>query len=163
MVHAAAMHSVSKETVVAGTYTGAAVNTGSEVVYSVSPCDLSTGSKLAQYRRRISASGRGELVERNEVNLRFTRSLNDKFSAGLGARAYETQSLGSIANDTNYVQLHAQLLWQMTDAFSLRANYRHTVIDRAVNGESADSNRLTLWFTYRPNARSQITFQPGRN
>ena len=118
---------------------------------------------LAQYRRRISASGRGELVERNEVNLRFTRALNDKFSAGLGARAYETQSLGSIANDTNYVQLHAQLLWQMTDAFSLRANYRHTVIDRAVNGESADSNRLTLWFTYRPNARSQITFQPGRN
>ncbi len=118
---------------------------------------------LAQYRRRISASGRGELVERNEVNLRFTRSLNDRFSAGLGARAYETKSLGQGNNDTNYVQLHAQLLWQISSAFSLRANYRYTVLDRSTNGESANSNRFTLWFSYQPYSRSEITFQPRRN
>lgn len=118
---------------------------------------------LLQYRQRVSASGRGQLVERNEVNLRFTRALNDKFSAGLGARAYQTTALGNIDNETNYVQLHAQLLWQISNAFSMRANYRHTVIDRAINGESANSNRFTLWFTYRPNSRSRITFQPQRN
>ena len=119
-----------------------------------------TTQLLLQYRQRISASGRGQLAERNEVNLRFTRALNDKFSAGLGARAYQMTSLGNASNETNYVQLHAQLLWQISTAFSIRANYRYTVIDRAIAGESANSNRFTLWFTYRPKSQSHITFQP---
>ena len=122
-----------------------------------------TTQLLLQYRQRISASGRGQLAERNEVNLRFTRALNDKFSAGLGARAYQTTAFGNADIQTNYVQLHAQLLWQISTAFSMRANYRHTVIDREINGESANSNRFTLWFTYRPNSQPNITFQPQRN
>jgi|GEM_PF-1432080 len=122
-----------------------------------------TTQLLLQYRQRVSASGRGQLVERNEVNLRFTRALNDKFSSGLGARVYQVTSLGNASNETNYVQLHAQLLWQISTAFSMRANYRYTVIDRAITGESANSNRFTLWFTYQPNSRSRTTLQPQRN
>ena len=115
---------------------------------------------LAQIRRQISASGTGLLSVRNEFNLRFTRDLTEKFAAGLGARAYETQTLSTGDTIRNYVQLHAQILWRFSSAFSVQANYRHTVIDRAIIGESANSNRFTLWFSYQPNAKSEIALRP---
>jgi hypothetical protein len=122
-----------------------------------------TTQLLAQYRQRISASGRGFLVKRNEVNLRFMRDLNDRFSAGLGARAYQTDTLADVTLETNYVQLHGQLLWQLSNAFSIRANYRYTVLERSRDGEGANSNRFTLWFTYQPNSRSRLSFQEQGN
>ena len=115
---------------------------------------------LAQYRRTVSASGRGALTVRDEINLRFVRDLNDRFAAGLGARAYQSTRLGIIENETDYVQLHAQLLWRLSKAFSLQANYRYTVIDRSIIGESANANRFTLWFSYQPNSQSGIRLQP---
>lgn len=119
---------------------------------------------LAQYRRRVSASGRGRLVVRNEVNLRFTRDLNDKLAAGIGARAFRTESLtgnsNSSSNNTDYVQLNVQLLWRLSQTFSIQANYRYTVIDRSIVGESANSNRFTLWLSYQPNSRRKIRLTP---
>ena len=108
--------------------------------------------------RVISASGRGALATRNEVNLRFVRDLNDIFSAGIGARAYESTRLAVVESETRFVQLNAQLIWRFSEAFSMQANYRHTVIDRSVAGESANSNRVTIWFNYEPNSRSNILF-----
>ena len=113
---------------------------------------------LAQYRRRVAASGRGSLSVRDEVNLRFTRDLTENFAAGIGARAYESTRLGLVENETRFVQLNAQVLWRLSSAFAVQANYRHTVIDRSTNGESANSNRVTLWFSYQPNSQSRISF-----
>jgi len=115
---------------------------------------------LAQFRRLISASGTGFLSLRNEFNLRFTRDLTEKFSAGLGARAYETQTLSTSDDLRNYVQLHAQVLWRFSNAFSMQANYRHTVLDRAIIGESASSNRFTVWFSYHPNSGTPVQISP---
>lgn len=113
---------------------------------------------LAQYRRRIAASGRGALSARDEFNLRFTRDLTDKFSAGIGARAYESTRLGLVGNESKFVQLNAQVLWRLSSAFAVQANYRYTVLDRSTIGESANSNRFTVWFSYQPNSQSGISF-----
>ena len=112
---------------------------------------LETISLLAQYRQRVAPSGRGDLTKRDEFNLRFTRDLNDRFSAGLGVRAYQTNSVDGQVNEQDYVQLRGQVIWRLTQAFSMQADYRYTVLNRAVLGEGANSNRISVWFTYQPN------------
>jgi len=112
--------------------------------------NLETIRLLAQYRQRVSPSGRGQLSTRDEFNLRFSRTLNDRFRAGLGARAYSVTSVDNQANKQDYVQLRGELIWRLTQTISMEANYRHTVLNRESLGEGADSNRITLWFTYQP-------------
>ncbi len=114
---------------------------------------LETIQLLAQYRQTVNASGNGELTKRDEMNLRFTRELSERISAGLGLRAYSNSTISGILNfqDQDYLQLRGQFLWRISRTFSMQADYRHTVIDRAILGEGADSNRFTLWFSYQPN------------
>jgi hypothetical protein len=119
-----------------------------------------TTNLLLQYRRRISGSGQGSLSKRDEVNLRFTRQLNDVLASGLGARAYQSESIGPANIATDYVQLHAQLLWQLSRAFSLTADYRYTVLQRSLDGEGANSNRFTIWLSYQPNSQGRIQLRP---
>jgi hypothetical protein len=113
---------------------------------------LQTITLLAQYRRTINASGRGSVSVRDSINLNFTRRLNERISAGLGVRAYQDSGVssdaGSAGND--YLQLRAQVTWNMTRTWSLEGNYRYTFLDRSVLGESANSNAVTVWLTYRP-------------
>ncbi len=113
--------------------------------------NLETIRFLAQYRRRVSGSGRGTLNERDEINLRFSRDLNDRVTVGLGARAYSLSSIGSGSNEQDYVQIRGQAVWRITRTFSMQADYRHTVIDRGTLLGAADSNRFTLWLSYQPN------------
>ena len=114
---------------------------------------LETIRLLAQYRQRVAASGRGGLRRRDEINLRLTRDLNQKISAGLGVRAYAIDSLENDDNEQNYVQLRGQFVWRITPAFSFQTDYRFTLIDRETLGESANSNQVTVWLSYQPNAR----------
>jgi len=116
---------------------------------------LETIRLLAQYRQRVAPSGRGELITRNEFNLRFTRDLNDRFTAGLGVRAYTVDSVDGITNEQDYVQLRGQLIWRLTETFYIQTDYRHTVLNREFFGEGADSDRVTMWFTYQPNSRGR--------
>ena len=114
---------------------------------------LKTTSLLAQYRRSISASGSGILGARDSINLNFTRELSDKISAGLGARIYTTNAIDEtfgILDERNYVQLRAQFTWYLSTTFSLQTDYRYTFLDRETQGESANSNQVTVWLNYRP-------------
>jgi hypothetical protein len=113
--------------------------------------NLETIRFLAVYRKRVNASGRGALTARDELNLRFTRDLNDRVTVGLGARAYSTDTISGAANTQSYVQLRGQVGWTFSPSFSLQADYRHTVIDRGGIEGAADSNRVTIWLSYRPN------------
>ena len=111
---------------------------------------LETIRLLAQYRQRVAPSGRG-LSKRDEFNLRFSRDLNDRFTAGLGVRAYKISPVEGNVSGQDYIQLRGQLIWRLSQAFSLQTDFRHTVINRAILGEGADSNRITMWLTYQPN------------
>jgi hypothetical protein len=113
---------------------------------------LQTITLLAQYRRSISGGGSGTLYARDAINLNFTRRLNERISAGLGVRAYQTTALENTVNfdERDYLQLRAQVTWNMTQTWSLEANYRYTFSDRELLGESASSNNVTVWLTYRP-------------
>ena len=112
---------------------------------------LKTIRLFAQYRKRVNASGRGSLTSRDELNLRFSRDLNDRVTVGLGARAYKTETVSGIVNTQDFVQIRGQVVWRMSRAFSMQADYRHTVIDRGLIDGAADSNRFTLWLSYQPN------------
>ena len=124
---------------------------------------LKTIRLLAQYRKRVSASGRGNLTSRDELNLRFSRDLNDRVTVGLGARAYKTEPVSGTFNTQDFVQIRGQVVWRFSSAFSMQADYRHTVLDRGLIDGAADSNRVTLWLSYQPNPvgrddRLQIRF-----
>lgn len=112
---------------------------------------LETIRFLAGYRKRINASGRGVLTSRDEINLRFTRDLSDRVTVGLGARAYSTDTISGIANTQDYVQIRGQVIWRLSRSFSMQADYRHIVINRERLDGAADSNRFTVWFSWRPN------------
>lgn len=112
---------------------------------------LETINLLAQYWRRVNASGRGVLTARDELYLRFSRRLNDRVSVGLGTRAYTTEAISGSARSEDYVQIRGQVVWRLSRSFSMQADYRHTVFDRDVADGAADSNRFTLWLSWQPN------------
>jgi hypothetical protein len=117
--------------------------------------NLETISMFAQYRRAVSASGVGQVSVRDQISINFSRRLNEKISAGLGVRAYQTRNIGQVTspfNEREYVQLRSSFTWFLSPAFSLQADYRYTVIDRgpALDGR-ANSNRINLWFVYEGN------------
>jgi hypothetical protein len=113
-----------------------------------------TVNVLAQYRRSVSASGSGKLSTRDSLNLNLSRRLNERVTAGLGVRAYQTNSLidGVTDEGRNYVQLRAQFVWNFTSSFASEVNYRYTFQKRDALEESANSNQVTIWFVYRPNS-----------
>lgn len=112
---------------------------------------LETINFLAQYWKRVNASGRGTLTGRDELYLRFSRELNDRVSVGLGARAYTTETISGFANSQDFVQIRGQVVWRLSRTFSMQADYRHTVYDRDLAEGAADSNRFTLWLSWQPN------------
>lgn len=115
---------------------------------------LETIRLLAQYRRSINASGAGRTSSRDQFNVNFTRRLNEKVSAGLGIRAYQSVGIGnSFAIDNrDYAQLRTNFIWHFSTTFQIEADYRYTILDRGNTlGERANSNRISLWFVYLPN------------
>jgi hypothetical protein len=121
--------------------------------------NLETIRLFAQYRRSVNGGGAGTVSVRDSLNLNFRRRLNERISAGLGVRAYKTKGVsGTFSNeDRDYVQLQSTLAWYLTKSFVIEADYRYTVIDRSeVLEGSANSNRVTLWFTYQPKTTPKI-------
>jgi hypothetical protein len=121
--------------------------------------NLETIRMFAQYQRTISATGVGNLSVRDSVSMNFRRRLNEKISAGLGVRAYQSRGLGGEVSidDRNYVQLQSSFTWYLTNYFAIEADYRYTVLDRSDTlGERSNSNRINLWFVYQPNSVPDI-------
>ena len=115
--------------------------------------NLETISLFAQYQRVISGGGGGSLSARDIVNLNFRRRLNDLIFAGLGIRGYKTDALEegpTTIDERDYIQLRALIGWNLTEDFSLEAQYRYTIIYREIVGESANSNNIMLWVHWRP-------------
>lgn len=119
---------------------------------------LETISISAQFRRNLNASGVGRVSVRDQINVNFTRQLSERFTAGIGVRAYRTERL---EDDTftgtpaarDYVQLRSSFVWNITRDFAFEADYRYTILDRSnVTGESSNSNRIGFWLIYQPNA-----------
>ena len=121
--------------------------------------NLETIRLFAQYRRSVNGTGAGALSVRDSLNLNFRRRLNEKISAGLGVRAYQTSPVGgsSTIEDRTYVQLQWNLNWYLTRSFVIEADYRYTVIDRGETaGGRANSNQVNLWFVYQPRTVPRI-------
>ena len=115
--------------------------------------DLETIRLIAQYRRSVSGSGAGRVSVRDSINVNFLRRLNEKISAGLGVRAYQSKNVGGASSQENrdYVQLRSSFVWYLTRSFVIEADYRYTVSDRGeAFQETANSNQVNLWFVYQP-------------
>jgi len=118
---------------------------------------LETIRLLAQYRHVVTGGGSGDLTSRHIININFTRDLTDKVAAGIGVRAYDasTRDENTVSIDErDYVQLRAQFIWNFSRTVSFEANYRYTMMDRKIIGESANSNNITVWLNWRPSGFS---------
>jgi hypothetical protein len=123
--------------------------------------NLETIRMFAEYRRTVAASGSGSLSARDSVSLNFQRRLNEKITAGLGVRGYETSGIGGVTtiDDRGYVQLQSSVLWYLSSSFVIEASYRYTVDDRSTAsflGERANANQVNIWFTYQPRTIPKI-------
>lgn len=121
--------------------------------------DLETIRMFAQYRRSVNASGAGRLTVRDSLNLNFKRRLNEKISAGLGVRAYQSTGASGFTSieDRNHIQFQSTFVWYLSTSFVIEADYRYTVLDRsAALGERSNSNRVGLWFVYQPKTIPKI-------
>lgn len=118
---------------------------------------LETINVLAVYRRSVSASGVGRLSVRDTVALNLSRLLTEKVTAGIGVRAYQTNSLDDVVtvDERNYVQLRAQLIWNLTPAVSAEFDYRYTLQKRSALPESSNSNLINVWLVYQPNSANR--------
>ena len=92
---------------------------------------------------------------RDAFNLNLTRNLTERFAAGIGVRAYAAKPIdfgdgaGNIFS-RNHIQLTARFTWNMSRTIAMETTYRYTLLDQEIVGESANSNEITVWFTYRP-------------
>lgn len=120
--------------------------------------ELETIRVLAQYKRAITASGTRVPTVRDNYNLNFTRRLSEKISAGIGARAYQTELISGDSDfGRDYIKIRAGLRWHFTAVFQFEFEVSHTIIDRGGPlSESADSNQAAIWFVYRPNMPTQL-------
>jgi len=138
----------------------AGVGTDPEVVGFVRLVrNLETIRMFAQYKRSIYATGAGRLSLRDSINLNFRRRLNDKISAGLGVRAYQSVGAGGVpsVDDRNYVQIQASFLWYLSEAFVVETDYRYTILDRTGTlTESSNANQVMLWLIWQPNSVPDI-------
>lgn len=129
---------------------------------------LETIRLYAQYRRSVNASGAGELSIRDSLNLNFRRRLNERISAGVGIRAYQSSpvdaSISAEEDDRDYIQLQSSFRWYLSTAMVIEADYRYTINDRGdrlingvlVEGELANSNQVNLWFVYQPRTTPEL-------
>jgi hypothetical protein len=116
---------------------------------------LETITMFAQLRRSVNASGAGQVTLRDQVNVNFTRRLNDKILTGLGVRAYKTRNIGEFGSplvEREYVQLRGLVTWNISRTFSMESSYQYTVLNRGPELDGrANSNRVNIWFVWEPN------------
>ena len=138
----------------------AGVSTDPEVVgYVRLMRNLQTIRLFAQYTRSIYATGSGRLSVRDSLNVNFRRRLNDKISAGLGVRAYQSVGTTDAASidDRNYIQIQANFQWYLSKSFIVETDYRYTILDRTGTlTESSNANQVSLWLIWQPNTVPNI-------
>jgi hypothetical protein len=121
--------------------------------------NLQTIRLFAQYSRSIYATGAGRLSLRDSLNINFRRRLNDKISAGLGVRAYQSVGTTDAASidDRNYIQIQANFQWYLSKSFIVETDYRYTILDRTGTlTESSNANQVGLWLIWQPNTVPDI-------
>jgi len=121
--------------------------------------NLETIRMFAQYKRSIYATGVGRLSVRDSLDVNFRRRLNDKISAGLGVRAYQSNGTTDIPSfdDRTYIQIQANFQWYLSQSFIAEADYRYTILDRTGPlTESSNANQISLWLIWRPNSVPDI-------
>lgn len=114
-----------------------------------------TITMFAQIRRSVNASGAGQVTLRDQINVNFSRQLNEKILAGLGVRAFQTRNIGDLGSslaEREFVQLRGMVTWNISRTFAMETSYQYTVVDRGPELDGrANSNRINLWFIWEPN------------
>jgi hypothetical protein len=120
---------------------------------------------FVQYRRSISAGGSGAVSVRDAFSLNFDRRLNERISAGLGFRVYQTRASGGVVSidDRNYLQIQGRFQWYLSRPLIAEAYYSYTISDfsdspgiGSIAGERANSNRVGIWLVYQPRTNPRL-------
>ena len=103
------------------------------------------------YRRTLAASGSGNLVARDTVDLAYEQRWTRTLSFGLDAR-YRAQDrvFGDGATGRDFVRAEPWIGWRFTEFWSLGARYRYRWQSLDGDPEDAVSNAGIVTLTFRP-------------
>lgn len=104
----------------------------------------------ARLRRTLFPAGAGDLVKTDEAILNVFHELSERSSISFRSRVFENRSLRPDNPDANrrYLSLEPRFRWRMTPEWFFDVSYRYQRQNRDTDPESADSNAVTLSFSY---------------
>ncbi len=103
-------------------------------------------------RRQVNASGSGNQVETDTLNLNIRRALSPTLDFRLLARVFETENTDDDTNsssDREFIQIEPGLNWQFAPSWSAGLSYKYREIDRDIGG-TGDSNAAFFSISYLP-------------
>lgn len=127
------------------------VNTesGSVLTFSLNQ-NTETSGMGAEFKRSVSPSGTGYLVETDSVNLSANKSLTSNLTMRLNVNATDNRYVGNVSsgNDNRYYSINPTLNWRMTEWWTLDAGYGYTSQKYKAATSSASSNAVYVNLTY---------------
>lgn len=102
--------------------------------------------------RSLQPSGSGGQVEQDQFQFVFKKRLSPRawVSINSGVLKVRTQE-GNISNSgRTFYDFGPSAYWQWTREWLVGASYRYARVKRVYENESADSNSVNLWVTYKP-------------
>ncbi|MEQ8857263.1 MAG: hypothetical protein RIC56_01325 [Pseudomonadales bacterium] len=112
---------------------------------------LERGRLAASLERSLVPSTSGDMVERDTARLQFYRSVSDRVAISVESRAYRiSESTGVGGGDRDYVEIEPRIERALSPSWSLGLSYRYRWVDRENEVDSASSNAVSLFLSFRP-------------
>lgn len=122
---------------------------GSVLTFSLNQ-NTETSGMGAEFKRSVSPSGSGYLVEVDSVNLSANKSITSNLILRLNVNATDNRYVGNVSsgNNNRYYNINPTLNWRMTEWWTLDAGYGYTSQKYKAATSSATSNAVYVNFTY---------------
>lgn len=124
-------------------------DSGSVLTFSLNQ-NTETLGMGAEFKRSVSPSGTGYLVETDSVNLSANKSLTPNLTLRLNVNATDNRYVGNVSSSNNnrYYNINPALNWRMTEWWTLDAGYGYTSQKYKAATSSSTSNAVYVNFTY---------------
>lgn len=102
--------------------------------------------------RSLNPTGSGGQTEQDSLGLKISQPLTARLTFSLGANRFKTRVFdGNITNsDLTYYDLSSGLSWQWSRDWTVGLNYKYGHVRRVSESESAESNSVFAFVTFRP-------------
>lgn len=124
-------------------------DSGSTFTFSLNQSTETSGMG-AEFKRDVSPSGTGYLVETDSINFSANKKLTPNLTLQLNVYEKDERYFGNVSSSNNnrYYSVRPALKWRMTEWWTLDAGYGHASQKYKAATSSASSNAVYVNFTY---------------